>query len=100
MRNRRGSPKEEEEQFTLRSGLGGIIRISRIPIPDALYCASVAAQTFETVNETITNPIDCDDIVYVNVAKVIEAYTHDHIPGFEEFIRSLQQSANRVNRPK
>ena len=44
-----GEPLTESAQFALRPELGGLMRISRIARPDALYGASAPAQTFETI---------------------------------------------------
>lgn len=53
-------PSTEFEQFTLCSSHGELMRIAKIARPGALYGAAVSAQTFETIDDTIVNPIDCE----------------------------------------
>ena len=53
-----GEPLADEEQFTLRSDTGRLMRIDRIAWPDALRGASVSLQTFGPNDEAIINPID------------------------------------------
>ena len=65
--------------------------------PGALYDASVPAQTFETIEETITIPIELEEIVDADAAKVLETNPQPNIPLFEEFSRNIAKSVNRVN---
>ena len=51
-----------EEKCAQRSELGELMRIARIARPDVLYDATVYAQTSETINEAIINPIDFGEI--------------------------------------
>ena len=58
------------------------MRIARIAWPGALYGASAPSQTFETIDETIVNPIDSEKVADVNVARLIDVGSYSHIPGF------------------
>ena len=51
------------------------MRIARIARPGALREASVSAQTFETVDEVVVNPIDFEEAGNVNGAKLIDVYS-------------------------
>ena len=75
------------------------MRISRIARPGALYDASVSAQTFgcAAIAESVVNPIDSEDGGDENVAKVIEANSYSHMPGFEDPDRKFPKEANPVN---
>ena len=77
--------------------MGEFIRISRIARPGALYGASVSAQTSETIDDAIVNPIDFDEFVDADSAKVLETNSHPHITGFGEFSRAFPTSANSEN---
>ena len=85
-----------EEQFALRSELGELIRIARIARPDALYGASVSAQAFGSVGESVINPNDFDAISVVNLTKDIRNITHNRIPCFDEFMMKFTNSVNRA----
>ena len=63
-----GAPVTHEEQCALRSELENLIRIGRIPTPDALYDASILAQTFAAEAQAILNPINFDEFIDVNIA--------------------------------
>ena len=85
------------------------MRISRIVSHDALYYASVSAQTFEAIGETIIiSPIDFGEIVNVNLTKSTGDIKHNHIQGIDEFmlkfainvyrsdfLQEIKRSANR-----
>ena len=65
------------------------MRISRIANPCALYGASVSAQTFDSMDDAIINPIDFDAIAESHLEKAMATITHPHIPGFDEFSRKF-----------
>ena len=69
--------------------------IARIAMPDALYGASVSAKTFESINESITNPIDFNDVVDVYLTKAIGGISHSHIPCFDAYSRNFSKSVKR-----
>ena len=73
------------------------MRIARIARPDALYDASVSAQTCDTIDETIIYPIDIDEIDDLDLAKDLGANSHPRIPGFGGFSRNSPKSANMVD---
>ena len=81
----KGEPLTEAEQFTLRPELGKLMRIARIARPGALYDDSVSAQTFETIDESIINPIGVAEGGDVNIARVVDVDSYSRIPGFEDF---------------
>ena len=67
-------PLAGDEIFTLRSGLGAIMRIARISRPRALYGASVDGRTSETIGgESVVNPIDCAEVFDVHLARAADA---------------------------
>ena len=84
----KGEPRTEEEQSEIRSELGGRARIA---IPGALYDASVSAQTCETIDVEVINPIDFEEVGAVNVTKALEARPYSHMPGFEDTDRNPQR---------
>ena len=90
-------PLTKQEQFALRSELGKLTRIARIARPCALRDASVSARTFESINETIINLIDFNDVVVANLTKECGNVAHSHIPCSGEFSRELSKNVNRSN---
>ena len=92
-------PLTESEQFTLRTELCELMRISRIARPGALRAASASARTFATIGESIINPIDFDEVPDVNTARVIGLESYSHMPGLWDFDRNFKKEAGRVNSP-
>ena len=45
------------------------MRISLISRHDALYGAPMSGKTSEEANQAILNPIDFEEVIYVNIAK-------------------------------
>ena len=73
--NRRGG-------FTLRSESVGLIRISRIARPGALYDAAASAQTFEAIGETSLNLRDFAEAPDVNIASAVDMESYSRIPRY------------------
>ena len=48
-----------------------LIRTARIDRHDALYGASIAAQTFDAVGQAILNNSDFDEVIDVNIEKSV-----------------------------
>ena len=91
------APLTEDEQFTLRSQFGGInVDFSNCETGE-LYDASVSAQTFETIDETIIYTGDFEEVPEVSSTKVFGTPAHPHIPGFGGFSRKFPMGANRAN---
>ena len=93
----KGDPLTAGKQFALRHELGKLSRNSRIARTGALYGASVSGRTFETIGETTINPIDLEEVVDVNVSKVLGANSYPRVPRFEGTGRNFPKSANLVN---
>ena len=49
------------------------MRAARIARPVALRGASVSAQTSDAIGESVTNPIDFEEVPGANLRKVIDA---------------------------
>ena len=49
------------------------------------YGAAVSAQTSESIDESIINPIDIEEIAEVNLTKSTGNIKHKHIQGVDEF---------------
>ena len=81
-----GEPLTPGGQFALRSELWGLMRISRIARPGALYGASVSAQTSDEADETNINPIDFEEMVDLNLSQPTGNIQHNHIEGFDKFM--------------
>ena len=73
------------------------MRIPRIARRDALYDASLYAQTSETNGEAIIDQIDFTDVVGVNSTKAIAYIAHVNIQGFGEFKFGFSENANLPN---
>ena len=73
------------------------MRIARIARPEALYGASVLAQTFEAADEAILNPIDFDGIADLDLAKATGGIKNNHIRRCDEFMGKYSMGSNRVN---
>lgn len=92
-----GEHVTEEEQFTLRSELGKLMRTARIARPGALYDAHVYAQISETTDETISNTSDFEESGDVNSTKSTGYIKHNLIQGFDEFASMFPKIVNRSN---
>ena len=80
-------------RITLR--IGKIKLVARIARPVALYGASASAQTAETIDETIVNPIDFEEVGDVNVARLIDMGPYSHMPGFDDFSMDIKRGESR-----
>ena len=58
------------------------MRIARGSGPGALYGASAPAETFETIEESIINQSDIEEISDANSARAAEVERYSHMPGF------------------
>ena len=97
-----GEPLTPEEQFALRSEIGKMMRISRIPGNDALYGAPISAQNLDGDGggQVILNPIDCGEVTDVNIANVVGGVEFPHIIGYVGCLSKKSKDANAVNLPK
>ena len=87
--------KKNNSHYALNCG--GLLWICRTARPGALRDASVSARTFESINETIINLIDFNDVVVANLTKECGNVAHSHIPCSGEFSRELSKNVNRSN---
>ena len=93
-----GEHLTEDGQIALRSELlAGLMRIARIARPGALYYSLVSGQTSKETDETIINPIDCEEVVGANLAAILDTHSHHHKPGYGGFVRVSSMSPNRIN---
>ena len=60
------------------------MRIARISRPGALYGASVSSQTSETIDETIVNPFDPEEVPDVHISNVLGTESYSHMPGLDD----------------
>ena len=67
------------------------MRIARIDRPDALYDAGLSAKTFETIDESILNRSDFDEIAAVYSTVESENITHKHIQRHGEFMLKFRK---------
>ena len=74
-----GEPLALGAPLALSSELGKLMLVDRIPSPDALYGASILAQTFEPSPQVVLNPIDFADVTDVNIAKSVKNIKFPHI---------------------
>ena len=66
----------------------------RIARPDALYGASVSAQTVDGNGQLILNPADFEEIVGVNLAKSTDDIKHVHVERYDTFLAKKSKDAN------
>ena len=62
-----------------------------------MYDAAASAQTLETADEAIINPIDFGSIADVNTDKSTGNIKRSRIQGFDEFTLGCSKSVNRAN---
>ena len=74
------------------------MRITRIARPDALYGASVSARTSETIEESIINPIDPDEVVDANLVRAKNTGKYSRMPGNYEYGRKFKKGVREANR--
>ena len=92
-----GRTVEEGRTIRITLRIGGLILIDRIAGNDALYGASVAVQTFETIRDAIINPIDLADIADVNSTKETVNIKHHRIHRIGEVMLQFPKNANCAN---
>ena len=73
------------------------MRSARIERPESLYDSSSSAKTFETIGESIINPIDFEEVADVNLTKELEAHSYSRLPDFVGFSRNSPNSSNRAD---
>ena len=72
------------------------MRIARIGRPDALYDASIPAQTFEEQEHAILNQIEFDEIVGVNLSNAADHLKFPHVERYGNFLAKISKDVNRV----
>ena len=90
-------PLTHDEQCALRSGMGRLMRVARIARRDALYDATIAAQTCEAVGKVLLYPIDFEGVVDVDIATSIKNIKCARINGYSDFLEKKAKDAGRVN---